>query len=99
MPRQVNDTMADEVGRNEENRQDAARRREAGAAPAAPESDSPRLSQLPVGAAPSRQLRRVGVKIGRKVLEFQRPVFRLGPLWVYRTASGRLSLQWKRSKR
>lgn len=54
------------------------------------------VTELPPGAAPSRQLRRVGVKIGRKVLEFHRPLFRLGPLHVYRTASGRIAVRWRK---
>lgn len=55
-----------------------------------------RVTMLPPGAQPRRQLHRVGVKIGRKVLEFQRPIFQLGPLHVYVAPSGRLRLQWKR---
>lgn len=79
-------------------RRDAKRRRRPHQADATPPSSS-RLTKLPSGAAPSRQIRRVGVKIGKKVLEFQRPLFRLGPLRVYRTASGRLVFQWMRRKR
>lgn len=43
---------------------------------------------------PRRQLRRVGTKIGSKVLPFERPVFRFGPLHVYRDAEGRFRLRW-----
>lgn len=57
---------------------------------------SPKVTHIPAGATPSRQLRRVGVKIGKTVLEFQRPVFRLGPLHIYRSVSGRLVLRWRR---
>lgn len=54
------------------------------------------VAELRPGAVSGRRLRRVGVKIGRKVLEFHRPVFRLGPLHLYRTPSGRLRLRWRR---
>lgn len=52
------------------------------------------VSLLQADASPSRQLRRVGTKIGRKVLPFQRPLLRIGPLHVYRDAHGGLSMQW-----
>lgn len=58
-----------------------------------------RLTTLPPGARPSRQLRRVGVKIGRKVLEFQRPVVRFGPLHVYVSPAGRVRIQWRPRRR
>ncbi|REJ32015.1 MAG: hypothetical protein DIU83_09855, partial [Bacillota bacterium] len=54
------------------------------------------LTELRPGAAPSRQLGRVGVKIGRRVLACHRPLFRLGPLHVYRTASGRIAVRWRK---
>lgn len=56
------------------------------------------VSEISPGTAPGRQLRRVGVKIGQKVLEFERPVVRLGPLRIYRTATGRLSWRWIRRR-
>lgn len=95
--RQVNDAMTSDVTRDDI-RHGATKRRQGQQDPAAPDTSSA-LTRLPSGAKPKRQLRRVGVKIGRKVLEFQRPLFRLGPLHVYRTAAGRLSIQWKRPKR
>lgn len=52
------------------------------------------VSPLQADTGPSRQLRRVGTKIGRKVLPFQRPLLRVGPLHVYQDAQGHLSIQW-----
>lgn len=55
------------------------------------------VSPLPADG-PSRQLRRVGTKIGRKVLPFQRLIFRWGPIHVYRNADGGFGLQWIRRR-
>lgn len=52
------------------------------------------VAPLQTDVGPSKQLRRVGTKIGRKVLPFQKLVVRVGPLHVYRDAQGALSVQW-----
>ncbi|HEY8416709.1 MAG TPA: hypothetical protein VIK93_01595 [Limnochordales bacterium] len=55
-----------------------------------------RVTRLPPDPKPRRQLRRAGVKIGRRVLPYERTVLGLGPLRIVRTASGRLALRWGR---
>lgn len=52
-------------------------------------------TRAPFDKGPARQLRRTGTKIGRKVLPFERLVFRLGPLRVYRGAEGGFSVRWQ----
>lgn len=52
------------------------------------------VSKAPFHKGPARQLRRTGTKIGRKVLPFERLVFRLGPLRVYRSAEHGFSVRW-----
>ena len=58
-----------------------------------------RVTRLPPDAKPRRQLRRTGVKIGRRVLPYERTVLRLGPLRLVRDANGRLALRWIRRGR
>ncbi|GEM_PF-6018439 len=62
--------------------------------PAAP---SPKVTHLPPGG-PTRQLRRTGVKIGRRVLEYERPLLKLGPLLVVRRRVGGIAVRWIRRR-
>ncbi|MFS8544244.1 MAG: hypothetical protein LOD91_10470, partial [Limnochordales bacterium] len=57
-----------------------------------------RVTRLPPDPKPTRQLRRAAVKIGRRVLPYERILWRLGPLRVVRTATGRLALRWVRRR-
>ncbi|OUM93133.1 MAG: hypothetical protein BAA04_04195 [Firmicutes bacterium ZCTH02-B6] len=62
------------------------------------DSRTDRVTYLPPDPKPSRQLRRTGVKIGRKVLEYERPLLALGPLRIVRKADGRLGVRWVRRR-
>src|SRR5690625_1350171 len=58
-----------------------------------------RITRAPFEEGPRRQLRRVGTKIGRKVLPFEKLLFRIGRLHVYRGAEGGFALRWHRPRR
>lgn len=62
------------------------------------EKQKDNVTSLPVGG-PNRQLRRVGTKIGRKVLPFQKIILRVGPLHLYRDGKGKLRLKWSVRRR
>ncbi|MFS8535210.1 MAG: hypothetical protein FWJ65_08650 [Limnochordales bacterium] len=57
------------------------------------------VTYLPREPKPTRKLRRTGVKIGRRVLEYERPLLSLGPLRIVRKADGRVALRWVRRRR
>lgn len=64
-----------------------------------PDSGHDNVSPVQFERGPTRQLRRVGTKIGRKLLPFERLLFRVGPVHIYRGAVGNIIVRWRPGRR